>query len=108
MNLTWLSLLPPLVVIGTNVYYASLKYLTHGRYLISSNNYGAGAFYPALHLCARKLMEHFSDSDMIFLYTLLIVISSLIVLLTTTGSAVKCARIISKKMKTAEVGNYQQ
>lgn len=100
MYLTWLSLLPPLVVIGamfiTHQLNISLMIGIASAALIVTQ----GHMLPALQLCGQKLIEHFSDVDMIFLYTLLIIISSLIILLTTTGSAAGCARIIGKKMKT--------
>lgn len=106
MELTWLSLLPPLVVIGT-------MFITHRLNIsliigiISAALIAAqGQLVPAFTLCAQKIIEHFSDGDIIFLYLLLIIISSLIVLLTVTGSAIGCARILSKKIKTAQGGEF--
>lgn len=104
MQLTWLSLLPPLIVIGTMIVVrhlnASLIIGIISAALIATH----GHIFPALQLCGKKLIEHFSDADIIFLYIFLIIISSLIILLTTTGSAAGCARIIGKRMKTAREG----
>jgi len=104
MYLTWLSLVPPLVVIGamliTHRLNVSLLIGIVSAALVATE----GQVVPAITLCAQKVIAHFSDMDMIFLYLLLVVISSLIVLLTVTGSAAGCARIISRKMKTARSG----
>ena len=104
MYLTWLSLVPPLVVIGamliTHRLNVSLLIGIGAAALVATQ----GQIVPAATLCVQKVIAHFSDMDMIFLYMLLIIISSLIVLLTVTGSAAGCARIISRKMKTARSG----
>src|SRR6266446_2801617 len=104
MNLTWLSLMPPLIVIGamlaTRQLAISLVVGITSAALIAAQ----GKLVPALFLCMGKFIDHVTDIDMIFLYIMLVVVSSLIVLLTVTGSAAGCARIISKKMKTARSG----
>src|SRR5579863_5862627 len=101
---SWLSLVPPLVVIGamlvTHQLTVSLIIGIVSAALITAQ----GKLFPALTLCVGKCIDHFSDIDMIFLYVLLVIVSSLIVLLTVSGSAAGCARIISKKMKTARSG----
>lgn len=104
MQLTWLSLVPPLVVIGTMFIVQQLNISLVVGILTAALIAAQGHMISALTLCMHKLVEHFSDIDVVFLYTLLTVISSLIVLLTVTGSAAGCARIISKKMKTARNG----
>ncbi len=104
MQLTWLSLLPPLIVIGAMVMTQQLSISLMIGIISAALIAAQGQLVPALTLCAAKCIDHFSDIDMIFLYSLLIVISSLVVLLTATGSAASCARIISKKMKTARSG----
>lgn len=100
MQLTWVSLLPPLVVIGTVCFThqlnVSLALGIASAALIATQ----GQIIPALMLCVQKFVTHFSDYDNIYLYFLLIVISSLIILLTVTGTAAGCARIIGKKMRT--------
>lgn len=100
MQLTWVSLVPPLIVIGavlvTNHLNMSLAIGIMSAALIITQ----GQIVPALMLCGERFSIHFSDSDNIYLYSLLIIISSLIMLLTVTGSAAGCARIIGKKMRT--------
>lgn len=104
MELTWLSLLPPLIVIGTMLVTHQLNISLIIGIISAALITAQGHVLPALALCMNKVIQHFSDIDMIFLYTLLIVVSSLIILLTVTGSAAGCARIISKKMKTVRSG----
>lgn len=100
MPLTWVSLLPPFIVIGaiciTRQLSVSLALGIMSAALIAAQ----WQIVPALMLCGQKFVTHFSDCDNIYLYLLLIMISSLITLLTLTGSAAGCARIIGKKMRT--------
>ena len=100
MQITWLSLLPPLVVIGgvlvTNQLNISLFIGIVTAALIATQ----GQIIPAVGMCVQKFVSHFSESDNIYLYLSLLTISSLITLLTVTGSAAGCAHIISKKIRT--------
>jgi Na+/H+ antiporter NhaC len=100
MQATWLSLVPPLVVIVA-------MFITHQLNIsliigiVSAAIIAAhGGLIPALLLCMQKSITYFSDVDIILMYGLLIIVSSLIILLTVTGSAAGCARIIGSKMKT--------
>lgn len=100
MELTWVSLLPPLIVIAavciTHQLNISLALGIMSAALIATQ----GHLFSALLLCVQKFITHLSDWDNIYLYLVLIMISSLIILLTVTGSAAACARIIGKKMRT--------
>src|SRR5438445_2342092 len=100
MQLTWISLLPPLMVIAsvcvTHQLNISLALGIASAALIATQ----GQIISAVLLCGQKFVTHFSDCDNIYLYLLMIIISSLITLLTVTGSAAGCARIIGKKMRT--------
>lgn len=100
MELTWISLLPPLIVVGTvavtHQLNISLVFGIVSAALIATH----GELFSALLLCWHKGVIHFLDVDNVYLYLLLIIISSLIALLTVTGSAAACARIIGKKMRT--------
>src|SRR5258708_1991295 len=100
MELTWVSLLPPFAVIATvcvtNRLNISLAVGIVSAALIATQ----GRALSAIIVCGQKFITHFSDCDNIYLYLLLMVISSLIMLLTVTGSAAGCARIIGKKMHT--------
>jgi tetracycline resistance efflux pump len=104
MQLTWLSLMPPLVVIGVMLMTQQLAVSLVVGIISAGLIVTQGKLIPALSLCLEKCIAHVADLDMIYLYSLLVVISSLIVLLTVTGSAAGCARIMSKKMKTARSG----
>ena len=98
--LSWVSLLPPLIVVVAifithrlNVSLlvgiaSAVCIVTHGQLL------------PGLSLLSARVIEHFSDIGNIYLYASLIAISSLITLLTATGSAAACAQIIGKRMRT--------
>jgi tetracycline resistance efflux pump len=100
MDISWVSLLPPLIVIGavciTHQLNISLAIGIISAALIATQ----GQIFSAIALCGQKFITHFSDWDNIYLYLLLVIISSLITLLTVTGSAAGCARIIGKKMRT--------
>ena len=100
MALTWLSLLPPLVVIAVVCFTHQLNISLAAGILCAALIVTQGQIVPALDMCGQKLISHFSDWDNIYLYLLLITISSLITLLTVTGSAAGCAAVIGKKMKT--------
>src|SRR5437762_4720693 len=96
----WLSLMPPIVVILS-------IYITHQLNVSLMLGMVCAAFIAsaadpisALTMCVEKFITHFSDMDNVYLYLLLIAISSLIVLLTVTGSAAGCAQIIGKRMRT--------
>ncbi len=100
MQLTWLSLLPPIIVIGA-VYVTQHLNLSLALGIASAALIATqGNVISALMLCGEKCVTHFTDLDNIYMYLLLIVISSLITLLTVTGAAAGCARIIGKKMRT--------
>lgn len=94
------SLLPPLLVIVaifiTHRLNISLLLGIFSAALIASS----GKIMDAVNACIKKGIIHFSDVDNLYLYALLIMISSLIVLLTNTGSAAGCAQIIGKRMRT--------
>jgi tetracycline resistance efflux pump len=100
MQLTWLSLLPPLVVVGAVCITHHLNLSLIMGILCASLIVTQGQLLPALMMCGQKFVSHVSDIDNIYLYLLLIVISSLITLLTVTGSAAGCASIIGKRMRT--------
>lgn len=100
MPLTWLSLLPPLIVIGSVYFTHQLNISLVVGILSAALIATQGHVLPALLLCGQKFVTHFSDWDNIYMYLLLVVISSLIILLTVTGAAAGCAQIIGKKMRT--------
>src|SRR5579871_4406288 len=104
MQLTWLSLLPPLVVIGAMCIMQRLNISLLIGIISAALIASQGNIFVAAQLCVQKGIAHFSDIDMLFLYALVIVISSLIILLTKTGSAIGCARIMSARVKTARGG----
>src|SRR5438445_12173825 len=99
-QLTWLSLLPPLVVVGAACITHHLNLSLVMGIVCASLIVTQGQLLPALMMCGQKFVSHFSDIDNIYLYLLLIVISSLITLLTVTGSAAGCASIIGKRIRT--------
>ena len=100
MQATWLSLMPPLVVIVAMFITHQLNISLIIGILSAAVIAAHGVLAPALLLCVQKCISYFSDIDIILMYGLLIIVSSLIILLTVTGSAAGCARIIGKKMKT--------
>jgi tetracycline resistance efflux pump len=100
MHLSWLSLLPPFMVIIAVFFTHQLNISLAIGIAIAALIATHGHLLPAITMCSQKLITHFSDIDNIYLYLLLIAISSLITLLTVTGAAAGCARIIGKKMKT--------
>src|SRR5215813_3742844 len=100
MDLTWLSLVPPLAVIGVMFFTRHLNISLFIGILTAAIIATQGQIIPAFWMCGEKFIAHFSESDNIYLYLAVITISSLITLLTVTGSAAGCAQIISKKIRT--------
>ena len=100
MQLTWVSLLPPLIVIGAVCVTHQLNISLAMGIFCAALIVTQGQLLPALMMCGQKFVSHVSDIDNIYLYLLLITISSLITLLTVTGSAAGCAHIIGKRMRT--------
>jgi tetracycline resistance efflux pump len=102
MQPTWLSLLPPIIVIAvvciTQRLATSLIIGIISAALITTH----GNIMSALIMCMQRCVAHFIDGDNLYVYGALVVISSLITLLTVTGSAAGCARIIGKRMRTAK------
>ncbi|HSC25435.1 MAG TPA: Na+/H+ antiporter NhaC family protein [Candidatus Babeliales bacterium] len=100
MDATCISLLPPIVVIVviffTHRLNISLMLGIASAALLAAN----GSFLMALCMLKERIIEHFSDMGNIYLYISLISISSLISLLTISGSAIACARIIGSRMRT--------
>jgi tetracycline resistance efflux pump len=100
MQLTWLSLLPPLIVIVVICITQQLNFSLIIGIICAALIVTHGQLLPALVMCGEKFVAHISDGDNISLYLFLVVISSLITLLTITGSAAGCAHIIGKRMRT--------
>ena len=100
MNVSWLSLLPPIIVIIAVFFTHNLNLSLVLGSIIAALLVTHMNVFAAFALCTEKIMSHVSDIDNIYLYLLLIAISSLITLLTVTGSAAGCALIIGKKIKT--------
>lgn len=100
MDATWTSLLPPIVVILSIFITRQLNVSLMMGIIAAVLLVTDGSFLLAAITLKDRFIAHFSDIDNIFLYIALISISSLIVLLTVTGSAVACARIIGKRMRT--------
>ncbi len=100
MDASWVSVLPPLIVIGAIVATHRLNISLAAGIVSAALLATHGHVGSALTMCASKVVTHFSDIDNILLYVLLVIISSLIMLLTVTGSAAGCAQIIGRKMRT--------
>jgi len=101
MQNTWLSLLPPLIVLA-------IAFFT--RRIIPALVAGilAAAFiatdfspYQTALTAGSSLLERLADIDNIYTYTFLFVISIIIVLISHTGGASAFATIITKRLKTA-------
>src|SRR5581483_3988204 len=100
INYGLFSLLPPIIVIIAVLFMHNLNLSLMLGSIIAALLVTHMNIFAAFALCTEKIMSHFSDIDNIYLYLLLIAISSLITLLTVTGSAAGCAQIIGKKIKT--------
>src|SRR5437762_14060159 len=100
MDATWVSLLPPLIVIAVILITQQLNISLAIGIFCAGLIAARGNIVIALRLCIEKFITHITDIDNIYLYVVLVFISSLIVLLTITGSAAGCARIIGKKIRT--------
>lgn len=104
MYVSWLSMLPPIIVIILMLFTQRLNFSLIIAIITAALIATQGNISSTLFLIKEKIIEHFSHADMILLYLFLVIISSLIVLITSTGGASACARIIGKKIKTARGG----
>jgi Na+/H+ antiporter NhaC len=100
MGLTWLSLLPPLLVIGVVCFTKHLNFALACGIVSAALIATQGQMISAFMMCAQKCITHLTDLDNLYLYCFLIMISSLITLLTVAGSAAGCARIIGNRIRT--------
>ncbi len=100
MDATWVSLLPPVVVIIAMLFMHRLNVSLMLGIVTAALLVTHGSLSMVVILLKDRIIEHFSDVNNIYLYLFLIIISSLITLFTITGSAAGCARIIGRKMRT--------
>lgn len=100
MHPSWLSLLPPIVVIITIIATHQLNISLSVGIITASLIASHGNIYSSLLFIFERCKDHLLDIDNIYLYLALITISSVITLLTVTGGATGFAHIISKKVRT--------
>jgi len=100
MYLTWLSLLPPCVVIGVMLLTRRLNFSLGLGVVLAAVLVTHGSLLDTLFLLKERFIGHLTDSNNLYLYVSLIAISSLITLLSVTGSAAACAHIIGSKIRT--------
>ena len=100
MPYTWLSLLPPLIVIVSVLITRKINIALLFGILSAALIVAQGNLITMSSLTMHRTFEHLTDIDNIYLYIFLIAISSIITLFTHTGSATACAHIISKRVKT--------
>jgi len=100
MVATWLSLLPPLIVVVSVLITKRLN-ISLGLGIITAALIATqGNFIQAGLFIVQRTGEHLRDIDNIYIYVFLIAISSIITLLTYTGSASTAARIISRRVRS--------
>jgi len=100
MTPTWLSLLPPFIVIIAVLITKRLN-ISLGLGIISAAFIASqGNLSTAGLSILQRISEHIRDLDNLYIYIFLIAISSIITLLTYTGNASAAAQIISQKVKT--------
>ncbi len=92
--------MPPLVVvisvlITRKINIALLLGITSAALIVTQGN-----IINTGNIIIQRTVQHFTDIDNIYLYIFLIAISSIITLLTHTGSATACAHIISRRVQT--------
>jgi len=100
MAITWLSLIPPVIVIITMLVSRKINIALFCGIITAALIVSKVHVSQAVWLIAERTLHHMSDIDNLYLYTFLIAISSIITLLTNTGSAAACARIISQRVRT--------
>jgi len=100
MATTWLSLLPPLIVIAAVLITKRLNISLVLGIVTAALIATQGNFIQAGLFIVQRTGEHLRDIDNIYIYIFLIAISSIITLLTYTDSASAAARIISKRVKS--------
>ncbi len=97
---TWLSLLPPFIVVIAVLITKRLN-ISLGLGIITAALITAhGNLSKAGLFILQRTGEHLRDVDILYMYTFLIAISSIITLITYTGSASAAARIISRRVQS--------
>lgn len=103
---SWLSLVPPLLVIAVTI-------VTHRIIFALSLGVATAAFlatngslFESLSLISSTTVSMLTSGDNIYVYGFFITLAVLIALLTTLGSATAFARAITKKIKTAPAAEY--
>lgn len=103
---SWLTLLPPaIVVLGaiiTQKIHSALILGIISAAIIASH----GAIIPSAHLALDACINTATDSDNLFLYAFLIAIGILVSLFATTGAATSFAHAVTRKIRSARQVQY--
>ncbi len=100
MTYTWLSLLPPLIVVGTVLLTKKLNLALFTGIISAALIATQGSLIESIQIVSQRTIEHITDIENLYLYMFLISVSSIVTLLTYTGSAAAYARFMHKHVRS--------
>lgn len=101
MEISWLSLLPPLLVIVSAFVLQNINLSVAFGILSAGLIVTNGSVYQAANLIQTRSWEQIADLDKLYLYAFLVLVACLISLFNHTGSINSFAHYITKHIKTA-------
>ncbi len=108
MTYSWLSLLPPFIVVGVVIFTKKLNLALFTGIITAALIATQGSLVESIKTILQRAIVHTTDIENLYLYTFLISVSSIVTLLTYTGSATAYARFVRKYVhskRTAETSS---
>ena len=100
MYLSWLTLLPPILVIFTAALFRQIHLALLSGIVCAALVASQGAIETSLKLLASSLYATITDPDNLLLYGFLIVIGILVALFNQTGSAASFCQAIQSRIQS--------
>lgn len=106
MILSWLSLVPPLVVLGIVIACNRIILALTAGIICAGFVAAQGSFGVALKLIQEAVIRTATNYEYLYLYAFLIVLGTLIALLTNTGATTEFAQRVTKTIKTSAAAEF--
>ncbi|TET06025.1 hypothetical protein E3J79_03130 [Candidatus Dependentiae bacterium] len=97
MQPSWLSIIPPLVVL-VSAFITRRLYVSLGAGLLCAAFIATGGVpLESIHLISERVVQHLTDKDIIYMYSFLIIIGCLIMLICFTGGIYAFAQVLDRR-----------
>ncbi len=103
---SWITILPPLVVIITAAIAQQIHFALSAGIVAAVLVAKQGAMIPAFQLGAQSVLKTGTDIDNLLLYGFLFAVAVLVALFTQTGSAASFCNAIIHKIRSARTAQY--